>query len=724
LTFGAATGLLTGLALMQMHGSTAVPAAKKQEKVSARMPLFFVEDAANQTFFAPGRNTSVEFRAGGLVYHLSEPVAGPKAPHPNARRVEPGAPRKVHDLYLDFVGANGKSLPVGGAQLRGTHSTFLKEQAEWKAGMRTFATVTYKELWPGIDLVYSGEKDQLKYNFYVKPGANPKQIRLAWRGATSMGIDAAGALRLTTPAGPLSDEKPYVYQETAGKRDEVKSAFSLTENELSFQIGNYDRTKTLVVDPAQFVYATFIGGSADDRGLGVAVDNQGQAYMTGRTYSPNTNSMDVLVVKMSADGSQFLWSALIGGSGDDEGFDIAIDATGASYVVGMTSSTNFARTVGPDLTYNGGATDAFVLKINPAGNALVFSGYIGGSGTDFAEGVAVDGNGNIYVEGPTNSTQATFPVLVGPDLTANGKYDIFVTKVNATGNALIYSGFIGGSGDDCGNSAGWITSGHITLDSAGNAYISGETKSTQTTFPNGNGFGTLPSWDKTHNGAYDAFLVKVKADGTGLAWAGYVGGKLDDMGFGVALDPSGNVYFTGQTNSSEATFPTGSGFGNIPGYDKTYAGGTDAFVAKVNPSGTALLFVTYLGGTKLDNGNAVAVDGAGNVYVAGHTESPEFPVLVGPDLTFNGPSTDGDAFITKLDTTGTQILYSGFIGGAGDDHAFWIALDPFGNAYVVGDADANSKADTFPNGNGLGSLPGAQRVSNGGWEAFLVKISN
>ena len=218
--------------------------------------------------------------------------------------------------------------------------------------------------------------------------------------------------------------------------------------------------------------------------------------------------------------------------------------------------------------------------------------------------------------------------------------------------------------------------------------------------------------------------MKVKADGTGLAWAGYVGGKLDDMGFGVALDPSGNVYFTGQTNSSESTFPTGSGFGNIPGYDKTYAGGTDAFVAKVNPSGTALLFVTYLGGTKLDNGNAVAVDGAGNVYVAGHAESPEFPVLVGPDLTFNGPSTDGDAFITKLDTTGTQILYSGFIGGAGDDHAFWIALDPFGNAYVVGDADMNSKADTVPNGSGLGSLPGAQRVSNGGWEAFLVKISN
>jgi hypothetical protein len=289
--------------------------------------------------------------------------------------------------------------------------------------------------------------------------------------------------------------------------------------------------------------------------------------------------------------------------------------------------------VGPDLTYNGGTRDAFMAKVNVAGTSLVYCGYIGGSGDDYGHAIAVEGSGNAYVTGFTTSTETTFPVTVGPDLTFNGgTADAFVAKVNAAGISLVYCGYIGGSSADDGRG--------IAVDGSGNAYVTGSTLSTEATFP------VVGGPDLTFNdssASSDAFVAKVNAAGTALVYCGYIGGSLADEGFGIALDGSRNAYVLGVTSSAEATFPV------TVGPDLSYNGGTyDAFVAKVNAAGTALVYCGYIGGSGNDWGDGIAVDGSGNAYVTGYTVSTEatFPVAGGPDLSYNGGTYD--AFVAKI----------------------------------------------------------------------------
>ena len=312
-----------------------------------------------------------------------------------------------------------------------------------------------------------------------------------------------------------------------------------------------------------------------------------------------------------------------------------MDSTGNAYVTGFTDSTEatFPVTVGPDLTYNGGVLDAFVAKVNASGAALNYAGYIGGSGSDQGFGIAVDSTGNAYVTGATFSSEATFPVTVGPDLTFNGIFDAFVAKVNPAGTALDYAGYIGGSDGDVGFG--------IAVDSTGNAYITGEAESSEATFP------VTVGPDLTFNGDFDAFVAKVNASGTALDYAGYIGGSGDDRSYGIAVDSTGNAYVTGRTTSSEGTFPV------TVRPDLTFNGDFDAFVAKVNPMGTALLYAGYIGGSRSETlfGGDIAVDSTGNAYVTGGAFSTEgtFPVTVGPDLTFNGGGQfGGDAFVAKI----------------------------------------------------------------------------
>jgi len=336
------------------------------------------------------------------------------------------------------------------------------------------------------------------------------------------------------------------------------------------------------------------------------------------------------VAKVNASGTALVYCGYIGGSDYDESNSIAVDGSGNAYVTGYTDSTQATFSVigGPDLTYNGGSNDAFVAKVNASGTALVYCGYIGGSSNDFAYGIAVDGSGNAYVTGGTESTEATFPAIGGPDMTYNGVRDAFVAKVNASGTALLYSGYIGGSFEDYGYG--------IAVDSTGNAYVSGGARSNEATFP------VVGGPDMTYNGVRDAFVAKVNASGTVLLYSGYIGGSFEDYGKGIAVDSTGNAYVTGSTSSTEATFPV------IGGPDLTNNGGIDAFVAKVNASGTALVYCGYIGGSDLDEGYGLAVDGSGNAYVAGFTKSTQttFPVIGGPDLTHSGG--DYDAFVAKI----------------------------------------------------------------------------
>jgi acyl-CoA hydrolase len=380
------------------------------------------------------------------------------------------------------------------------------------------------------------------------------------------------------------------------------------------------------------------------------------------------------------DPALFVYAGYIGGSGRDVGLGIAVDSSGNAYVTGYTDSADatFPATVGPDLTYNGGSTDAFVAKVNAAGTALVYCGYIGGSDEDVGAGIAVDSSGNAYVTGFTQSTDATFPATVGPDLTYNGgSTDAFVAKVNAAGTALVYCGYLGGAGEDFGYS--------IAVDSSGNAYVTGQTLSTEATFP------VAVGPDLTFNGGSDAFVAKVNAAGTALVYCGYIGGSGFDIGRGIAVDSSGNAYVTGSTASTEATFPV------AVGPDLTFNGGaspSDAFVAKVNAAGTALVYCGYIGGSGDDQGYGIAVDSSGNAFVTGSTSSTEvtFPVTVGPDLTYNGGSYD--AFVAKVNAAGTALVYCGYIGGSNDDVSYGIAVDSSGNAYVTG--YTQSTEATFP----------------------------
>jgi hypothetical protein len=348
---------------------------------------------------------------------------------------------------------------------------------------------------------------------------------------------------------------------------------------------------------------------------------------------------------------------------------------------------------GPDPTFNGGF-DAFVAKVNATGTALVYAGYIGGSGDDLGRGIAVDGSGNAYVTGVTSSSERSFPVLVGPDRTFNGIEDAFVTKVNTAGTALVYSGYIGGSAGDSGSG--------IALDVSENAYVAGVTRSSETSFP------VLMGPDLTFNGAYDGFAAKVNAAGTALVYGGYIGGLGGDEGYSIAVDGSGHAYITGATASSEASFPV------AVGPDLTHNGGLiDAFVAKVNAAGTALIYAGYIGGSGDDRGAGVAADASGNAYVTGVTASTEasFPVAVGPVLNHSGGTID--AFVAKVNAAGTALAYSGYIGGSGADVGGGIAVDGLGNAYVTG-YTLSSEAN-FP-------VLGGHLTFYGAVDAFVAKI--
>jgi hypothetical protein len=630
-------------------------------------------------------------------------------------------------VKLDFVGANADVRPSGEEKTGAVISYFKGKPEEWKTGLPTYSRIVYKDLWPGIDVTYYGTVDRMKYEFVVHPGSDPSLIRLAYRGASAVEVNGEGRLEVRTPAGDLEDDRPVGYQEIEGKRTDVALSYLLEEQATKepglggeeavtksfiygFEVGDYDRTKPLVLDPAVLVYCGFIGGSGVDGGTGIAVDGSGNAYVTGQTSSTQTTfpviggpdltyngGGDAFVAKVNASGTALAYCSYIGGDYDDRGNSIAVDSSGNAYITGNTVSTqpSLPVNVGPDLTYNG-SLDAFVAKVNASGTALVYCGYIGGSGEEWGNCIAVDGSGNAYVTGRTDSTQTTFPIIGGLDPTYNLNVDAFVAKVDVSGATLLYCGYIGGSGAEYGDG--------IAVDSSGNAFVTGNTKSTQTTFP------VLYGPDLTYNGGiHDAFVAKVNASGATLLYCGYIGGSGDDYGRGIAVDGSGNAYITGRTDSTQTTFPI------IGGPDLTHNSSRDAFVAKVNASGATLLYCGYIGGSDNEEGYGIAVDGSGNTYVTGGTFSTEatFPVIGGPDLTHNSSR---DAFVAKVNTSGTALVYCGYIGGSGLDDGYGIAVDGTGNAYIAG--QTNSTEATFP------VIGGPDLTNNGYYEAFVGKISS
>jgi hypothetical protein len=731
---------LTGFALPQVHASAAAHSLPTSVRVEAvqqhdhiaqqleRAPLTFVENRGlmdeRVAYYVPGSQTTFYFTHDGMT------IAQTGAAKPATATSMTDATGATHTgrkqrwvVQMAFAGSNPAARLDGDEPLATTMSYFHGTPSEWKTSLPTYGRITYTNLWPGIDAVYSGSSGQLKYAFVVQPGADPRQIRLAYHGATSVQLTNTGQLTVATPVGGFVDDTPVAYQESAdGASQRSQVVVSYAQDSASnrsvgtivfgFHVGAYDTSKPLVVDPAIITYAGYIGGTGYEAGNAIAVDAAGNVYIAGETDSDQLSfpvtagpdltyngGGDAFVAKVQSNGMGFSYVGYIGGSQYDHANGIAVDAAGNAYVTGGTSSDQgtFPVTLGPDLTYNRGG-DAFVAKVNAAGTALVYCGYLGGGAYDTARGIAVDSANNAYVTGTTFAPGSLppFPVTVGPDVTFNGASDAFITKVrpNAT---FAYSGYVGGVGDESG--AG------VAVDGGGRAYVTGNTTSSQATFPIAGG----P--DVTYNGSGDAFVSEVAASGAGLVYSGYIGGASGDNGAGIAIDGTGAAYVAGQTESDQATFPV------KVGPDLTYNGGLDdGFIAKVKPVGAGLVYAGYIGGDGIDGALGVAVDAAHNAYVTGNAGAyfvtPLF-VVNGPDSTYNGGQVD--AYVAKLSASGAAYAYCGYVGGSDDDVGYAIAVDGGGNAYVTG--YTGSTQASFP------VTSGPDLTYNGGsQDAFVAKI--
>ena len=694
------------LATLVTCQETRTPSPSLLKTSFGKLPIYFVENRGlfpdEVMFYVQGADKTLFFTRNGITFRLKGKDRG-------------------WVVKLEFVGANPDVELQGEDRQETVFSYFTGPEKDWKTGLPSFSKIVYRDLWPGVDLVYRGTAKQLKYEFVVKPGVDPGKIRLRYRGATSVILTGAGALKVETPEGGFADEPPVAWQEIDSERVPVDMVFTLPGKtgergrEFGFCVGKYDSTKPLILDPAILVYCGYIGGSGSVLGDSIAVDAAGNAYVTGSTWSSQPSFpvkagpdltfngvVDAFVAKVNPQGTALVYCGYLGGASSDYGRGIAVDPAGNAYVTGNTQSqpTTFPVKVGPDMTYNGGSDDAFVAKVNASGTALVYCGYIGGAASDIGWSIAVDPAGNACVTGYTPSPSTSFPVKAGPDLTFNGGInDAFVAKVNAQGTGLVYCGYIGGSNSDAGYS--------IAVDRAGNAYVTGSAFSTQATFP------VTVGPDLTYNGGNppndsDTFVAKVNAQGTALVYCGYIGGAVSDYGWGIAVDPAGNAYVTGGTYSSMQ-----QGFPVIVGPDLNYKAGYDAFVAKVNAQGTALDYCGYIGGNDSDAGRSIAVDPAGNAYVTGSTQSSPttFPVKVGPDLTYNGGC---DAFVARVNAQGSGLVFCGYIGGAAGDQGYGIALDTIGNAYVTG--NTWSSQPSFP------VKAGPDLTFNGVHDAFVAKV--
>ncbi len=655
----------------------------KAEAVVRGLPVPFVESRGRYgpavRFHVEAGGRTVLFTAGGVTFRLA------------------GEP--AWTVRFSFV--DGADVtPEGEAQAE-TVVSYFRGGDDSQTGLRTYERVVYREVWPGIDVVYALENGRLKYDVIVHPGADPAQARFRYEGAERVERTDAGGLRVVTPAGEIEEGPPVVFQPACdgGARVPVEATLDLIETpagcEIAFTLGDYDRTRPLVIDPPVLVYCGYLFGLANIEDIAVGPD--GALYLTGYTnldetkipvtvgpdltfnsFRPPPNlapNPDAFVARIGPDGTGVVYLGYIGGLGSDVGHGVAVDAAGAAYVVGATDSleSNFPVAVGPDLTQNDiGAPlqtgDGFIAKVRPDGTGLVYCGYLGGALGDRLIDVAVDVAGVAFVVGNTESDDGTFPVKVGPflrDPSPGGYVDGFVARVASDGKRLDYCSYLGGSKRD------WTVG--VTVGGDGAAYVVGGTLSTEN-----DGFPVAVGPDLTYNSPNfpDSFIAKVKPDASGLDYCGYIGGRFGATVSAVAVDRLGRAYLCGGTLSDEHTFPV------RVGPDLTHSNDGEGFVGRLRADGSGWEYLGYLGGVGPDNAVGIAVDAIGRATVAGGTASQDFPAI-GPAVTPNNGG--GDAYIARVDPTGAALEYSTFVGSPLADGATHVATDPLGNRiYIVG----------------------------------------
>ena len=624
-----------------------------------------------------------QFTARGFGYRLDLARTGSQI----ALRNDRGTAK----LTWSLIGANPSAKWEPLDRLAKISSYFNgRDPRAWKANIENFARLREVAIYPGIDLIYTGNQRQLEYDFVIAPGADPNVIHLRFAGAEAIHLDESGNLILETQAGELVQRRPVLYQATRSGRRDITGGFVIDrDGDVSFRIGKYDRATPLIIDPT-LEYSTFLGGAGADQGNAIAVDQAGNFYVTGVTFSTKNADGDVLVRKFSPNGLE-VYNADLGGSRNDYGYGIQVDGTGSVYIGGYTNSSDFPLSH-PVQTTLAGSYNPFILRLDSTGQKLIFSTYFGGDDDDECRAIALDKHGNIYLTGFSSSN--SFPITTNSYQPVNaGGFDTFAVKFDAQGR-LLYSTLIGGNVDDQGYG--------IAVDENGDAYITGYSESD--TFPQAGN----PLSNARHGGK-DVFLTEVNSTGTGLLYSTLFGGSADDYGYGIALDAAGAAYITGKTGSPD--FPTTTG-----AYSTTYAGGTfDIFVTKIITGRAGPVYSTYLGGPGDDEGRAIAIDAAGASYITGGTDSDQFPIT--PDAAQPKHAGKKDGFLTKLNGMGTTLSYSTYLGGRLSDAGFGVAVAADGsNAYLTG---VVSSPD-FPV-----TLNGSQRQigSDFNSDAFVAEIS-
>lgn len=546
-------------------------------------------------------------------------------------------------IKASFVGANPNPRIKGEDMVDYKCNYFLgNEPAKWRTDVPNYGAVVYQDIYPGIDLKYRGDGRQMKYEFIVSPGIDPSQIKMRYEGAKSLSVNDAGELVVETNWNKVTEQKPVVYQTDRGERKNLNGMYvRLPDNSFGFEItGGYDLSLPLIIDPT-LVYSTYFGGGVNDGCVSIAIDGTGHACIAGWTYG------------------------------------------------GTPTFNAFQGTIA-------GSCDAYITKFSSAGNALLFSTYLGGTGGDWGFGITLDASGNVYVTGSTQS--ANFPIfnaLQSVCASCPNSSDAFVAKFNSTGNVLLYSTYLGGFAGNDGYG--------IAVDAEQNAYVTGCTNSSH--------FPTVNAFQSSLAGPPDAFVAKLNPLGNALVYSTYLGGAIPnnppvtygcDCAYGISVDASGQAYVTGETASRD--FPT------VNPFQATIGTGYDGFVTKLNAAGNHLVYSTYLGGNNDDLCYGNAIDNEDHLYVCGGTLSTNFPTVNPYQASLRGSQ---DAFVTKFNTGGNGLIYSTYLGGSSWDFGQGIDIDDEGYAYVTGFTSSTN----FPTANPL------QATNAGGEDAFLTKLT-
>ncbi len=603
---------------------------------------------------------------------------------------------RPHDVSsMQFVGANPDVFLKGIDPNPSSVNFFLGDDpSEWKQDVPTYSSVLYQSLYPGIDLkVYQG-KDGLEYDWQVKPGADILDICFMFNDVSESHLNQAGDLEVMTDSGLIRHVRPYSYQTIDGKNIEVESSFvEYEESTYGFLVPDYDPQHTLVIDPYLLVYSTLLGGSKNDGGLKVCVDKDRAVYVMSATKSPNfptknafmprrKGGWDIVITKISPDGQSIVYSSYYGGSDDDHGTGMTVDAFGAVYICGYSISKNLPIKNAYQGSSAGGREEAFFAKISPEGDRLLMSSYYGGQVWDRANDIEVDKNLNIYLAGNSNSPDLPLKNPIQGSL--GGNHDVFVAKFTDFGEKLAFATFLGGVYSD--------EAYGLDLYKNNDIYITGKASSPD--FPLKNPVQGVKA------GSSDAFVAKINAATEKLQFSTFLGGNGIDWGQDIAVDKKGAAYVTGYTEAWD--FPIKNQvFKNRPS--------TDAFVTKYKRNGSQIVYSTYIGGSYADWGWEIAVDRRGAAIIVGTTKSSVFPLKNALQTSWMGKS---EVFITKIHPNGGRLKFSTYLGGSNTDDARTIAVDSKNAIYIAGTTYSNN----FPTKNAMKDT--LQGVS----EAFVLKI--